>query len=122
MPELAFVYGLEFSNGTTKIGVAKDLTARMKELQKETKLDIVRWAVSALMTRDKALLLERTLKVKFFDYAIGGEFFTVPFETIKAALQESPADKLLAMADRLTNPDAKDKLVLQAAALLIPNP
>ena len=119
VPELAFVYVVEFANGWSKIGVAKDLTARMKDLQKETKQEIVRWAASPLMTREDALLLERALKAKFFDRIIVGEFFSAPFEEIKDTLQTSPAERLIALAEKVTDAEMKDKLFAQAAALLI---
>ncbi|MBR4152584.1 MAG: GIY-YIG nuclease family protein, partial [Selenomonadaceae bacterium] len=95
-----------------------DLTARMKDLQKETKADVIDWVVSALMTRDEALLLERALKAKFFDYIVSGEFFNCDFEAVKAALKGSPVDKLLEIAREMEPSPEKNTLLLQAAALL----
>ena len=121
VPELAFVYGLKLSNGLTKIGVAKDLTARMKDLQKETKADVIDWVVSALMTRDEALLLERALKAKFFDYIVSGEFFNVPFEAVKAAISSNfnpNVNKLLEIAREMEPSPEKNSLLIQAAALI----
>ena len=118
-PELAVVYAALLSNLLVKIGYTKDLTERLKELQKETKADILKWAASAVMTRDDAILLERALKVKFFDNLVAGELFNVDFDAVKAAIApDDKVNRLLAIADRLQNPDEKDKLLLQAACLL----
>ena len=120
VPELAVVYAVLLSNMLVKIGMTRDLTARMKDLQKETKADILAWTASALMTRDEAILLERCLKAKFFDKLVSGEFFNVDFDTVKAALT-APADtfnRLLALAEKINSPDEKDKLLIRAADLL----
>ena len=118
-PELAVVYAALLSNLLVKIGYTKDLTERLKDLQKETKADILKWAASAVMTRDDAILLERALKVKFFDNLVAGELFNVDFDAVKAAIApDDKVNRLLAIADRLQNPDEKDKLLLQAACLL----
>ena len=118
VPELAVVYAVLLSNMLVKIGMTRDLTARMKDLQKETKADILAWAASAVMTRDEAVLLERALKAKFFAHLVSGEFFNCPFDDVKAALVATPADKLLEIAREIQNPDEKDRLLLQAAAVL----
>ena len=47
VPELAVVYAVLLSNMLVKIGYTRDLTARMKDLQKETKADVLKWAASA---------------------------------------------------------------------------
>ena len=121
VPELAVVYAILFENNIVKIGVTADLTRRMKELQQETSLDILNWVASPYMTRDDALLLERALKYKFFADSLGGEFFSANFERIRNALVLSPADKLLAIAESLHDDDAKDKILIHAANLLVGN-
>ena len=117
-PELAVVYAVLLSNMLVKIGYTRDLTARMKDLQKETKADILAWVSTPFMTRDDAALLERSLKVKFFDRLVSGEFFNVDFETVKAALVATPADKLLEIAREMEPSPEKNQLLLQAANLL----
>ena len=103
-----------------KIGYTRDLTARLKDLQKETKADILAWVSTPFMTRDEAALLERSLKVKFFDKLVTGEFFNVDFEVVKAALvaPDDKVSKLLALANLLPDSEEKTRLVLQAATLL----
>ena len=118
VPELAIVYAVLLSNMLVKIGYTKDLTERLKDLQKETKADVLAWAASAVMTRDEAILLERALKVKFFAHLVSGEFFNCNFDDVKAALVATPADKLLEIAREMPNPDEKTKILLQAAAVL----
>ena len=120
VPELAVVYAVLLSNMLVKIGMTRDLTARMKDLQKETKADILAWVSTPFMTRDETALLERSLKVKFFDKNKGGEFYDVDFDTVKAALI-SPDDKfnkLLTLAREMEPSPEKNQLLLQAANLL----
>lgn len=119
-PELAVVYAVLLSNMLVKIGMTRDLTARLKDLQKETKADILAWVSTPFMTRDETALLERSLKVKFFDKNKGGEFYDVDFDTVKAALI-SPDDKfnkLLTLAREMEPSPEKNQLLLQAATLL----
>lgn len=118
-PELAVVYAVLLSNSLVKIGYTKDLTDRLKDLQKETKADIMAWATSAVITRDEAILLERALKVKFFPHIVTGEFFNVDFDAVKAALVgDDKFNKLLALAEKVNSPDEKDKLLIRAAKLI----
>ena len=67
---------------------------------------------------NEAVLLERCLKAKFFAHLVSGEFFNCNFDDVKAALvaPDDKFNKLLAIADRIQNPDEKDRLLLQAAA------
>ena len=67
---------------------------------------------------DIARELESTVKAKFTDKNKGGEFYDADFEQVKAAILDAPHEpfnRLLALADRLQNPDEKD---IQAAGLL----
>lgn len=127
-PKCALVYAVLLSNLLVKIGLSSDFNRRLKELRKETHCDILEWATTTMLPFLDAVKFEKSCKDKFFANNVGGEFFNVPFAEVKAALQASPAaevalksspvEKLLAMANMVAAPDAKDKLILQAAALL----
>lgn len=86
--ELAVVYALLMSNFTVKIGMTKDLTDRIKQIQADTKLDTLDFASTPFMARDDAAALEQYLLDKFSAYSLGGEFFDVRFLSVKAALAE----------------------------------
>ena len=117
---VAVVYAVLFANMLVKIGITCDFYRRLKELRKETHQDIIAFVTTPFKTLDDARLLELTLKAKFFDKLVSGEFFNVDFDTVKAALvaPDDKFNKLLALADRLPDSDEKTRLVLQAASLV----
>lgn len=116
---VAVVYAVLFANMLVKIGITCDFYRRLKELRKETHQDIVQFVTTPFKTLDDARLLELTLKAKFFNRLVKGEFFNVDFDTVKAALlAEDKVNKLLAIADRLPDSEEKTRLVLQAASLI----
>ena len=117
-PECALVYAVLLSNLLVKIGLSSDFNRRLKELRKETHCDILEWATTTMLPFLDAVKFEKSCKDKFFDYVVGGEFFNAPFAEVKATLQASPVDKLLAIADRMEPSPKKNKLLNQAAALL----
>ena len=84
--DLAVVYALLMGDGTVKIGMTKDLTARIKQLKAETKLDVLDFYSSRFMSRDDAAALEAALKEKFSADCLGGEFFDVKFTLVAADL------------------------------------
>ena len=116
---VAVVYAVLFANMLVKIGITSDFYRRLKELRKETHQDLVQFVTTPFKTLDDARLLELTLKAKFFNRLVKGEFFNVDFEIVKAALlAEDKVNKLLAIADRLPDSEEKTRLVLQAASLI----
>ncbi|MBR4903712.1 MAG: GIY-YIG nuclease family protein, partial [Selenomonadaceae bacterium] len=118
LAEVAVVYVILLSNGLVKIGYTSDFNRRLKEIRKETKLDIIDFFTTNFMSLDEARKLESTIKAKFFDCVVSGEFFNAPFETVKAALNDnSKVEKLLAIADRMDSSPEKNTLLIQAAAL-----
>ncbi|MBR0060995.1 MAG: GIY-YIG nuclease family protein [Selenomonadaceae bacterium] len=117
---VAVVYAVLFANMLVKVGITSDFYRRLKELRKETHQDIAEFVTTPFLTLDDARLLELTLKAKFFDRLVKGEFFNVDFDTVKAAIL-APDDKftkLLSLADRLPDSEEKTRLVLQAASLI----
>ena len=117
---VAVVYAVLFANMLVKVGITSDFYRRLKELRKETHQDIAEFITTPFLTLDDARLLELTLKAKFFDRLVKGEFFNVDFDTVKAAIL-APDDKftkLLSLADRLPDSEEKTRLVLQAASLI----
>ena len=84
--ELAVVYALIMGNGTVKIGMTKDLTDRIKQIEAETGLDVWDFASTRFMPREDAEKLEAALKEKFSADCIGGEFFDVKFSLVAADL------------------------------------
>ena len=119
LPEYAVVYSALLDNALVKIGLTTDFNRRIKEVRKETGLDVEDVFTTNFMPLDDARKLESTVKAKFFDKNKGGEFYDAPFEEVKAAiLAEDKVNKLLALADRLPDSDEKTRLVLQAASLV----
>ena len=120
-PKIAVVYVVEFENATCKIGFTGNLTERIDKLMELTKLDYSRWFATAPMSIEDARQLESSLKVRFADYHLQAEFYSAPFDDIKATLMTSPdhrVDKLIAIADRLEPCPERNQLLLQAATLI----
>lgn len=118
-PECALVYAVLLSNLLVKIGLSSDFNRRLKELRKETHCDILEWATTTMLPFLDAVKFEKNCKDKFFDYVVDGEFFNAPFAQVKAALQASPVDKLLAIADRMEPSPEKNIILNQAAAIIL---
>lgn len=120
-PKLAVVYVVEFENATCKIGFTGNLTERIDKLMELTKLDYSRWFATAPMSIEDARQLESSLKARFADYHLQAEFYSAPFDDIKATLMTAPdprVDKLLAIADRMEPCPERNQLLLQAATLI----
>lgn len=83
--ELAVVYVLLMSNGSIKIGMTDCLTRRIKEIEKESGLQVLNYESTKFLPREAAAELEQSLKVRFAADCLGGEFFSTKF-TIVAAL------------------------------------
>lgn len=77
--ELAVVYILLMSNGTVKVGMTKDLTDRIKQIQAQTGLDVLNYKSTPFMSINRARELENALKEKFAEYKISGEYFDMRF-------------------------------------------
>ena len=77
--DLAVVYALLMSNLAVKLGLTKDLTDRIKQIQAETGLKVLLFASTPFMPRDDAAALEVELKDKFSACSLGGEFFDCKF-------------------------------------------
>lgn len=77
--DLAVVYALLMSNLTVKLGLTKDLTDRIKQIQAETGLKVLLFASTPFMPREEAAALEVELKEKFSACSLGGEFFDCKF-------------------------------------------
>lgn len=134
-PEKACVYVLRLSNGTVKIGVTADVLERARTIERQSGFKVERVYNSSPVNRDLALDVEKALHIKFANQRLEGEFFSVTFEgacrEMERCLAERHifeplalpdadlADKLLAVADRMQNPDAKDKILIRVANLLI---
>lgn len=120
-PKIAVVYVVEFDNATCKIGFTGNLTERIDKLMELTKLDYSRWFATAPMSIEDVRQLESSLKARFADYHLQAEFYSAPFDDIKATLMTSPdhrVDKLIAIADRLEPCPERNQLLLQAATLI----
>ena len=76
---LAVVYCLLMGNGTVKIGMTKDLTDRIKQIQAESGIRVLDYRTTPFMNRDDAAALESALLEKFSPFAMGGEFFDCRF-------------------------------------------
>lgn len=121
LPEYAVVYAAQLDNGLVKVGLTCDFNRRIKEVRKETGLDVEDVFTSGNLPLDDARKLEATVKSKFFDKNQGGELYAAPFEQVKAAIIDAPNDKftkLLDIAREMPNSDEKTKILLQAAAVL----
>lgn len=83
---LAVVYVLLMSNFTVKIGMTKDLTDRIKQIQAESGLFVLNFASTKFLPREEAARLEKSLKEKYAADSLGGEFFDVKFKLVAAQL------------------------------------
>ena len=82
----AVVYVLLLSNGLIKIGHSGKICAHIAEIERQTKSKIVDVCISLLMPRDIARQIERLCLKKFSSRRIEGEFFSVSFEEVCAAV------------------------------------
>ena len=80
--EFAIVYVLLLSNLIVKIGYTTNPTERFKKIRAETKLDIIDFHSSRLMSLDEARAKEAALKEKYATDCLGGEYFNVRFVDI----------------------------------------
>lgn len=131
----ACVYVFRLGNDTTKIGVTADLVDRARGVERSSGSKVVRIHNSDFVDRELALKLEKALHNKFSFQRLEGEFFSVTFEAACRELERclaelhlfeplalpdvDLADKLLAVAAGIQNPDAKDKILIHAANLLV---
>ena len=121
LPEYAVVYTALLDNALVKIGLTTDFNRRIKEVRKETGLDVEDVFTTDFMPLDDARKLESTVKAKFHEKNKGGELYDAPFELVKAALLDKHVDsfdKLLALAREMQPSPEKNQLLLQAANLL----
>ena len=121
LPEYAVVYAALLDNALVKIGLTTDFNRRIKEVRKETGLDVEDVFTTGNMPLDDARKLESTVKAKFHEKNKGGELYDAPFELVKAALLDKHVDsfdKLLALAREMQPSPEKNQLLLQAANLL----
>ena len=121
LPEYAVVYSALLDNALVKIGLTCDFNRRIKEVRKETGLDVEDVFTTGNLPLDDARKLESTVKAKFHDKNKGGELYDAPFEQVKTAIRDAPNDafdKLLALAEKVNSPDEKDKLLIRAANLI----
>ena len=121
LPEYAVVYAALLDNALVKIGLTCDFNRRIKEVRKETGLDVEEVFTTDFMPLDDARKLEAAVKAKFHEKNKGGELYDAPFEQVKTALldkHDDKFDKLLALANILPDSEEKTRLVLQAASLI----
>ena len=84
--ELAIVYALLMSNLVVKIGYTSNPTERVKKIRVETKLEVIDFYSTRLMTLEEARTLEASLKEKYASECIGGEYFDVRFSDVCAEI------------------------------------
>ena len=73
-----YLYVLEFTNGTVKIGITKEKGRRMKAISSASGMDIVRSFFTEKI--DNVQNLETELHRHFSDARLNGEFFDISFE------------------------------------------
>lgn len=73
-----YLYVLEFSNGTVKIGITKEKEKRMKAISSASGMDVTRSYFTEKI--DNVQNLETEIHKNFKDKRLNGEFFSVSFE------------------------------------------
>lgn len=73
-----YLYALEFTNGTVKIGITKENERRMKAISSASGMDITRSYFTDKINHVQNL--ETELHRYFKDNRLNGEFFDIPFE------------------------------------------
>ena len=73
-----YLYVLEFTNGTVKIGITKEKERRMKAISSASGMDLVRSFFTEKI--DNVQNLETELHRHFSDARLNGEFFDISFE------------------------------------------
>lgn len=81
-----YLYVLEFSNGTIKIGITKEKEKRMKAISSASGMDILRSYFTEKICNVQNL--ETELHKHFKDKRLNGEFFSITFEEAVAEVQK----------------------------------
>lgn len=115
--EFALAYVLEMSNNTLRIGQTCNFNEELRRITEETNLDIKNFCTSPFMSFLDAWHLKNSCEYKYLKKISKGECCT--FAEVKAVLQASPVDKLLAIADRMEPSPEKNILLNQAAAIIL---
>ena len=79
MIDFAVVYMLLMSNGSVKIGMTANLTERARQIKAESGLGVLDYVSTPFIAREDAVRLEESLKQRFNDKCLGGEFFAIRF-------------------------------------------
>jgi hypothetical protein len=98
--EKAHVYVTEMSDETVKIGVAANFERRKKQIQYETKLNIIRSYCTDALPRARAFLLEGIAHGHFIKQIVHGEFFNVKFEEAILGVEK--------ILERISKPPQRD--------------
>ena len=81
-----YLYVLEFSNGTVKIGITKEKEKRMKAISSASGMDITRSYFTGKI--DNVQNLETELHRHFKDKRLNGEFFDINFNEAVAEVEK----------------------------------
>ncbi len=81
-----YLYVLEFTNGTVKIGITKEKEKRMKAISSASGMNITRSYFTEII--DRVQDLETELHRHFKDKRLNGEFFSISFEEAVAEVEK----------------------------------
>lgn len=85
-----YLYVLEFTNGTVKIGITKEKERRMKAISSASGMDITRSYFTGKI--DNVQNLETELHRHFKDKRLNGEFFNINFDEAVAEVNKRVDD------------------------------
>lgn len=102
--ELAHTYAFLMDNTWVKIGHSGEIDGRIKKVEYESNLRVVDEHHTPKMKRSVAMRIEHALHRKFAAQRLEGEFFNVPFEEVKAELDNQSCLLAEEIHERITEP------------------
>lgn len=74
------------SNDTVKIGIAQNTSVRISGIVHASGLDVRRYHETSLVANETAAEIERELHKHFAEFRTNGEYFNIPFDAAREAL------------------------------------
>lgn len=81
------VYIFSLENDTVKIGVSNDVNRRRRKVMNSSGLEIGLWCYTEAFPEEKAFWIESALHRIFTAYRTKGEFFKIPYSTVRNELE-----------------------------------
>lgn len=96
-PKVGCVYAFEMSDNTVKIGVTTNSQKRIKTVEQQVYLKVLRWHITDFAPYTFMKKVERRCHEKFADNRVRGEYFAILFEDACAELDSHNEEIAIAL-------------------------